>query len=297
VNAVRFNPWTARKQFWVYADGGLCNRLRVLLSGIGFSELTGRELVVCWPVHGPETDRSFQAALSDLWMHSYREVDMPQFFSMPAHPGAVEASLPPDPQSSARALYTQSCYSYFEILPLRPRDYLTRLRLAPLLEDRVKEFTERYLLASSRFGVHIRTNRAHEQTIRHSPVSWFERRMAELHEQYPEALFYLSCDSDEVSAALHHRFPGQIRELCTPPGYNTREGIQKGVMDLYLLAQTDYILGSYYSSFSDMAFWMQGEKGYEDSQKRLGSFPTKSPQAANLGEGDSALGRGLGSSA
>jgi len=83
-------------------------------------------------------------------------------------------------------------------------------------------------------------------------------RIQQLRATYPDARFFLSCDSADVSRRLHEQFPGAIGELCTAPGYNTLEGIRKGLIDLYLLARTDYILGSHYSSFSEMAARLHG---------------------------------------
>jgi hypothetical protein len=281
VDAVRFNPLTSRKQFWIFVREGLCNRLRVLLSAIGFSEMTGRKLRVCWPVWGQDAQRPFEAALSDLWIHPYREVSIADWYTMHGHPGAVEASFPPDPGSTARVLYLETLLSFFEGLPEGPAGYLSRLRLVPALEDRVERFAAAHFDARPCFGVHVRSHKAHRQTSEHSPADWFERRMEELGRQYPAARFFLSCDSGEVSARFHRRFGDRVCELCTPPGYNTVDGIQKGVVDLYLLARTDYILGSHYSSFSEMASWMQGEKGFETALARVGALPGRHPDRSS----------------
>jgi len=47
--------------------------------------------------------------------------------------------------------------------------------------------------------------------------------------------------------------------------YNQGDGVREAVCDLYLLSLCNYIVGSYWSSFSDMAFWMRGESAFETS--------------------------------
>ena len=272
----------AGKQFWIQTCEGLCNRFRVLLSAIGFCEMTNRELVICWPLSKGgklrplvtgESHKRFQAGLSDLWVHPYREVGRKEWKKMCRKPSSVEASVPPDPGSDAPILYLNTYEHFFHNLPHTPRQYASRLELIPELHDRVERFSGAYFTGTPQIGIHIRHHKAHEFTTTHSPVSWFVGRMGELQALYPQAGFFLSTDSSDLSERFSKRFPGLMREQCTPPGFNTREGIQKGLVDLYLLARTDYILGSYFSSFSEMALWLQGEKGYEDAQRRVGSLP------------------------
>ncbi len=89
--------------------------------------------------------------------------------------------------------------------------------------------------------------------------------MAELRATDPRARFFLSTDSPSVSAELHALFP-DVLELPKHSKYNSREAIQDAMADLYLLFGCTYILGSYWSSFSESARGLSGHGGYETSQ-------------------------------
>jgi hypothetical protein len=278
---------SGKGEFWIRCDAGLGNRMRVLWSAIGFSELTGRELVICWPLT-PEMGLAqrflrfvarrphplqFDCRLSELWDVPYLEVSVPVWDAMKYDRQAVAAALPPEKDSTAHVLHLHTWSQFYRDLPQPPSSYARRLRMIPELADRYETFMQHELRGHPRIGVHIRTNRAHRKTRRHSPVEWFERRMRDLLDQYSSAVFFLSCDSDRVSARLKQRFPGATTELCPPPAYNSRSGVQKGLVDLHILATMDYILGSYWSSFSDLAILLQDSKGYETSVRRGGRLP------------------------
>jgi hypothetical protein len=267
-------------EFWIHVVAGLCNRLRVLLSAIGYAEMTGRELVICWPTSRGgrlwswltgQSHRRFPAGLSDLWSHPYREVSSAEWSRMVNRPDSECF----DPQSDEQAdappiLYLETFSSFFGLLPESPLHYTQRLSMIPELAGLVEQFASEWLDGQPTVGVHIRHHESHPTTREHSPARWFEERMSKILHDRPDTHFYLSTDSSEVSDRLHERFGGALRERSRPPGYNSLEGIQKGVMDLYLLARTDHILGSYFSSFSDMARLLQGERGYEDAKRRIG---------------------------
>lgn len=278
---------TVTKEFWILVDQGLCNRFRVFLSAIGFCELTKRHLVICWPLRintgiteriqrilsfQPDPAR-FQACISDLWQHQYREASLSDWKQMLKRPEATRSTFPPDAKCDANLVYLETIHAFFHILPHSPKEYVTTLQLIPELSDRVRRFSDIKKGHWPLIGIHIRSNCAHPNTITHSPLSWFEKRIEEMQGKYPNALFYLSCDSAFVSTSLLHSFPGLIYEHCRPPAYNSRAGIQKALVDLYILAKMDYILGSYYSSFSSLACYLQGEVGYEDSKVQIGTLP------------------------
>ncbi len=281
------------REFWLEVDQGLCNRMRTLLCAIGFCEMTERRLVICWPttpslpfrekLHRFVTKRphprTFDASLSDLWDLPYREVTQAEFQAQTTREDSAAITLPPeqhipDPAMPARVVYLRTIAWFDRGLPMHPSKYSDRLRLTPMLKGRLDDYLRNELRGGSPLiGVHIRSNLAHQKTANTSPPEWFENRMAELLKQYPRAAFYLSADSSEVSKRIHRRFPGIVRELCQPPGYNSREGIQKGLLDLHILAATQYIVGSYYSSFSDMAVLLQDYKGWETAVERCGKLP------------------------
>lgn len=69
----------------------------------------------------------------------------------------------------------------------------------------------------------------------------------------PGEAFFLASDSPSVVDELHSRYPGRIFSRAKKYGRSTVFGIRDAVIDLYLLSQCTEILGSYGSSFSEMA--------------------------------------------
>jgi hypothetical protein len=105
---------------------------------------------------------------------------------------------------------------------------------------------------SPTLGVHIRrTDNA--ESIRRSPTSRFLERMGQELERNRDTRFFLATDAFEVEAEILAAFPGRV--LTRPRVYDraSTAGVRDAVVDLYCLARTHRILGSFYSSFSDTA--------------------------------------------
>lgn len=125
----------------VKVRGGLCNRLRALLS------LAERNPLVCWPLIASGW-AEFHCPLSDLWQHPFREITPEEFAR---HDGPK--------------LETSSAHG-----PLR----LDLFRLHPDRQQEVDQFDH-----GCPIGVSIRTVRAHPLTLERTPVEWFIARMRE----------------------------------------------------------------------------------------------------------------------
>ena len=71
---------------------------------------------------------------------------------------------------------------------------------------------------------------------------------------FRSTMFYLATDDMAEEAELRKAFPGRIlsnQERCLRR--DSREGMQDALLDLYSLAATRKIIGSYFSSFTDIA--------------------------------------------
>lgn len=106
-------------------------------------------------------------------------------------------------------------------------------------------------------GVHIRRG-DHTSAIMHSTVNKFIRVMDQEVENN-EATFFLATDCRTTEAEFVKRYPDRIYSFPKSSySRNTTQGIQEALVDLYCLSRTEKILGSYYSSFSQVAAEISG---------------------------------------
>ena len=98
-------------------------------------------------------------------------------------------------------------------------------------------------------GVHIRRT-DNKQSILHSPDELFIEAMRKMSD---DTMFYLATDSQEVKEKFRALFPGRIICSDAPACRSSREGIIEAWAEMLALSRMDCILGSFYSSFSEMA--------------------------------------------
>ena len=122
---------------------------------------------------------------------------------------------------------------------------------------------ERILALTNSFGaypvgVHIRRTDNAPAIGTSSTDAFVESIQAELLLN-PDTVFYVATDDKKEEENLRNLFPGKIisnqnRNLSR----DSVEGIQDAMLDLYSLAATHKIIGSFFSSFTDIAADMNG---------------------------------------
>lgn len=104
-------------------------------------------------------------------------------------------------------------------------------------------------------GVHIR--RGDEDPSTHGPltatVESFLAAMQARLDAEPQTNFFLACDSRQEEARVLQTFGARVTTLPKSLDRRTREAIRAALVDLLCLSRTPLILGSFYSSFSEMA--------------------------------------------
>ena len=107
-------------------------------------------------------------------------------------------------------------------------------------------------------GVHIRRT-DHVEAIRHTSVSRYEEVMAAEIQARPAVRFFLATDDAEIKKQLVDRF-GEERIITAqaPLRRDSQEGMKGAVIDLFALSRTEKIIGSYYSSYSEIAAELGG---------------------------------------
>ena len=243
--------------------GGLCNRMRAINSALTLAERRGEKLKVIWNV-SPELGCPFEELFLPTDAFTLRNIHSPwdpvklfyQFTSRRIGneeirsnrdenglPDSFVNSLPPRLYIATEEHFFKSRgYSAFVPAPD------IRLRADEILHSR----------PGRKVGVHIRRT-DNRPAISGSSTDAFVQAMDAQLQSNPDTVFYLATDDMTEEAALRARFPDRIlsnegRDLSR----DSISGIRDALLDLICLSETDMIIGSYFSSFTDIAADMRG---------------------------------------
>lgn len=101
-------------------------------------------------------------------------------------------------------------------------------------------------------GVHVRrTDNALSKA--HSPLETFMERMESEVQADDSVRFFLATDDVTVRDGLSSLFGGRLMYRDNKPDRSSEQGMRDALVDLYSLSRTRKVLGSYWSSFSAMA--------------------------------------------
>lgn len=106
-------------------------------------------------------------------------------------------------------------------------------------------------------GVHIRRS-DNAQSIALSPLSLFVERMEREIQADPLARFYVASDSEEDKEALRRRFGERVLTHRFSAERSCPEGIEDALAEMLVLSSTRQIIGSCWSSFSEIAAQLSG---------------------------------------
>ena len=109
--------------------------------------------------------------------------------------------------------------------------------------------------AGHRYGLHIRRT-DNTWAIEHSPIELFESKIEEIIKQDKKAKFYLATDDIETANLLKTKYGDHIVYRDKELSRTSENGIKEAVIDMWMLGNMDVIYGSYWSSFSEVAGWI-----------------------------------------
>lgn len=145
------------------------------------------------------------------------------------------------------SLYVDTCYTLAPYSPEMVKQVFIPL---PVIKERIEDITSRF--TARILGVHIRRS-DNRKAIEHSPLSLFRKRIDSMLEQGETEQIFLCTDDDNVRKYLKETYGNRLITRTIELRRDTFSGIRDAVIDLWSLSKTTYILGSYYSSFSDTA--------------------------------------------
>lgn len=152
------------------------------------------------------------------------------------------------------------------------KPYFQRLKLIPELEQKVSDFAienfDEYTIS-----VHIRSWNRNGEKGRHDylfDIAKFEKAMEEKMEEhfnqnYPgNCKFFLTTDSQEVKDYFtkESQYKDSIITYPRETNLNTsrdfKEGVQEDAIELFLLGKNNALIGSHFSTYSEVAWWLAG---------------------------------------
>ena len=238
--------------------GGLCNRMRAINSALILAEKRGEKLHVLWNVN-PELGCPFEELFAPTERFSLRD------FSNKLDPGKVflqatcqrigndEIRSNRDDQgllelywkTLGKRLYIATEEHFF------PNHDYSAFQPNEEIRNRMEAIKKDY--GPRCVGVHIRRTDNKPSINGSSTDAFIQSIEAEL-SAHPETMFYLATDDLSEEKNLRERFPGKIlsnegRDLSR----ETVSGIKDALLDLLCLSETEKIIGSFFSSFTDIA--------------------------------------------
>lgn len=141
----------------------------------------------------------------------------------------------------------RSCSAFF---PSSSRteyeEFVLNDNIKQILTDEIRKFP------SQTIGIHIRRTDNFD-AILGSPLDSFIQLMNGLLQDNQNTFFYVASDDSEVKNKMKNHF---LDHVILPQGVLTRDseaGIIQAIVEMYALAETSKIYGSYYSSYSELA--------------------------------------------
>jgi len=261
-----------RRSLTVTSQAGMCNRLRVLLSGKALAEATGRAFAMRWTPH-PACGCTFDHVFENDWnVRANVFFDVRKAIDMTRTAWVAVPNFLESPETS---LYVQS-YGWLIQPPRRPDHLPLEKRCAELLAElvpiapitkRIQAFRDAQF-RSTMIGVHLRRGdhpRTRPDVAENLPLAM--QHVDDWLDEKPDAGILLCTDDGAPDpyhgrAVAHENIAAQFRQrygtrvvFTTPSSLDRRtpQAIQDGLVDLWLLRGTHYFVGTIGSSFSELA--------------------------------------------
>lgn len=243
---------------------GLGNRMRVIASVYKYALMNSGELTIYWNKENG-LNASYYKLFKPVKGLNVKDSSLFDFF-VNNHPCVYNMFFPiiVDIVSRRKSFYAIGINKLDEIAQinesLNVSTYSQQGVLYPLSElfiptDEIMEIINRI---KSRFGkknigCHIRRG-DNKQAQQCSTLEKFVKKFDELFECEPDTKIFLCTDDILVKNEIIKKY-GKERIITYDSTLNRHsfEGIRDAVVELYTLAYTDKILGSYYSSYTEMA--------------------------------------------
>ena len=246
--------------------GGIANRIKCLVSMWRLSEEFNKKFYLYWI-----KNKTCGASFSDLFENDFSEISKEKLKEIPAEECFLSQTFrfitltDEIPDKFAKVYPTTRGNNIdfeFERIPQKVREnlllYLKLLKPIKNIKYIVDHFAEKYDVENL-VGVHVRRDDFLYGKERLGDVSSNEKffeKMKEILNNDPSTKFFVCTDSQETEDEFIKEFGDKI---IVYPKKNrdrtTRIATQQGLIDLLLLSRTKHIVGTFRTTFTELAWW------------------------------------------
>ena len=255
--------------------GGLCNRIKSLVSVIRISKIENDEYKVLWEVlNNYKKDKhilncpfnllfennicinniSNNQCYDSHCLYIYDKDNIPKNFN----------NFNSNCSRSFSKKYDNKTidFMYNKIPEILKNEYIKYFKiLKPIqkLQTEIDNFSKKF--NEKTISLHIRSwNRKNEKERKSLyNLDNIENEIKKYDESYN---FYLASDCQEVKNELHKKYSNRIltypRKTTLDNSRDFSEGIQEDLIELYLLSKNKIIIGSHFSTYTEVAWWLGG---------------------------------------
>jgi hypothetical protein len=257
----------------IQPHSGLANRIRVIISGLNLSAKKNESVIILWNKDDSlfcnftdifELNKNFKLLNITLFARVFnfirsRQILKKVFFKIFRIINYITDSDIPSLvwstgtnnidfnkiSDKAGNTYIYTCHEfYFDSY------FLKFLKPAQAIRKRIENNVS--LFTNNTIGIHIRRT-DHIEAIDNSPIELFVNAIEKECLKNINTNFYLATDDLQTEIFLKDKFGDKILTAKKDFSRVSKDGIKGAMIDLYSLAATKKIYGSFYSSFSDIA--------------------------------------------
>jgi hypothetical protein len=252
---------------------GLANRIRVIASGIDLSKETNQDITIVWE-NSHELNCSFDnlfypinnLTVINKGKHHFYIKNNSDNFIKNIIPSIINRFFGIDfcvKTLTADSLKRNAEIDIFKIAKNKDNIYIatcdefgaddtvfTNFKPVEAIQSKIDKITQQF--NKSTFGLHIRRT-DHMDAIGNSPLNLFTNIIEAEIQNDIDTTFYLSTDDPKTEQQLKGLFGEKIITYDKDFSRNTPQGIKDAVLDMFCLARTTKIYGSFNSSFSNIA--------------------------------------------
>ena len=260
------------RKVYIHVQHGLSNRMRAYTSVKVMAERTNRELILIW-----EPDIHCDCYFHDLFTNPVKTITLEQldlskcqcYNYIETEEGSKMSENIDD--KIKKDIYIKSAYVIKNrtVSYTRTNNMLKTLTPVPEIQKEIDKYDTQHMVA-----VHIRMKAGKNycdepcedpsnwtDEARHLIFTWrenshykkFAKEMQSMIKRSPSIQFYLAADLQETYDYLTQKFPNNITYYKRDTFDRSKDQIKSAVVDLWLLSKCHSMLGSYWSSFTEMA--------------------------------------------